>query len=54
MVSRKYRRVWIRARLRKNPKGCKKKYSRVKSHWRNIKLLSNLGKRRKCKNNQRK
>lgn len=32
MVRRKVRFMWVRAYIRKNPKGSKKKYSRVKGH----------------------
>ena len=33
--------TWIRSYIKVNPKGCKKKYSRVKSHWKKIKKVNN-------------
>ncbi len=40
-MNREYRRLWVRSYIRKNNKRCKKRYSRVRSHWIKIPLNKN-------------
>ena len=36
-------RKWIKPHLRKNKKGCKKEYSRVRGYYKRIKIKINVG-----------